>query len=313
MGTCRAGFLLFTGALSGGLLLQNPGGVRAAVTVKTVTYNGWKGAQQLSNGTVEIVVVPQIGRIMRYGFAGGANVLWNNAALNGKTTDLNAPGKDWINYGGDKLWPAPQERWGWPPDRLLDSGAQTIKALPNHHLLLTGPVVKALGIQFRREIALDETGSGVTITNTLVNTGTADVDWSIWQVAQIDNPSEARLMRNPQGRFPNGFFTFSGMDVDAESLTATDTVVTLKRHATQSAKIGVDSPTGQLQAVTMGGTFTFTAHYEMGATYPDSGCAQQIYTNPDPNKYVELELLGPMLPLKPNASRVFVTHWSLTK
>ncbi len=293
--------------------MQNPGGAQAAVTVKTVVYNGWKGAQQLSNGTVEIVVVPQIGRIMRYGFAGGANALWNNTALNGKTTDLNAPGKDWINYGGDKLWPAPQERWGWPPDRLLDSGAQTIKVLPNHHLLLTGPVVKALGIQFRREIALDETGSGVSITNTLVNTGTADVDWSIWQVAQIDNPSEARLMRNPQGRFPNGFFTFSGMDVDTESLTETDTAVMLKRHATRSAKIGVDSPTGQLQAVTMGGTFTFTAHYEMGATYPDSGCAQQIYTNPDPNKYVELELLGPMLPLKPNASRVFVTHWSLTK
>ena len=293
--------------------MQSLSGAQGAVTVKTVTYNGWKNATQIANGAVEIVVVPQIGRIMRYGFTGNANVLWNNVALNGKTTDLNAPGKDWINYGGDKLWPAPQERWGWPPDRTLDSAPHTLKVLPNHHLLLTGPVCKALGVQFRREIALDETGSGVTITNTLVNVGTEDVDWSIWQVAQIDNPTEARLTRNPQGRFPNSYFAFSGMDVDAEALTQTDTQVVLKRHPTKSVKIGVDSPTGQLQAVTAGGTFTFTAPFEKGATYPDSGCAQQIYTNPDPNKYVELELLGPMLPLKPTATRAFVTHWSLTK
>ncbi len=110
-----------------------------------MTYNGWKNATQIANGTVEVVVVPQIGRIMRYGFTGNANVLWNNTTLNGKVTDLNAPGKDWINYGGDKLWPAPQERWGWPPDRTLDSAPHTLKVLPNHHLLMTGPVCKASG------------------------------------------------------------------------------------------------------------------------------------------------------------------------
>ena len=47
---------------------------------------------------------------------GGPNVLWENLKLSGKTVDLKSPGKDWTNFGGDKLWPAPQERSGWPPD-----------------------------------------------------------------------------------------------------------------------------------------------------------------------------------------------------
>ena len=115
--------------LLGGMLLTILHSAQAAVTVKTVTYNGWKGAVQMSNGTVEIVIVPQIGRIMRYGFVGGPNMLWNNIALAGKTTDLASASKDWNNYGGDKLWPAPQDRWAWPPDRVLDSAPQTVKKL----------------------------------------------------------------------------------------------------------------------------------------------------------------------------------------
>ena len=299
--------------LIGGLLLTLLHSAQAAVTVKTVMYNGWKGAVQMSNGTVEVVVVPQIGRIMRYGFAGGPNVLWNNAALAGKTTDLASAGKDWNNYGGDKLWPAPQDRWGWPPDRTLDSAPQTIQKLPNGHLLLTGQASKALGIQFRREIALEATGTAVTLTNTLVNTGTEDVDWAIWEVAQIDDPVEARLSLNKQGHFPTGYRVWGDDPLQPEQFEQTETQLIMKRSPKTSAKVGADAPNGQLEALVGTVKFTFSAPYEIGATYSDQGCAQQIYTNPDPAKYMEMELLGPILPLKPKGTRKFVTHWSLTK
>ena len=36
-----------------------------------------------------------------------------------------------------------------------------------------------------------------------------------------------------------------------------------------------------------------------GAEYPDRGASAEVYTNPDPKKYVELEMLGPLAMLKP--------------
>ena len=102
----------------------------AEVTVKRVTYHGWPECYRLSNGTAELIFVPQIGRIMRFGRVGGPNVLWENPALAGKARPASARAKEWVNYGGDKLWPAPQDRWTWPPDTALDGATHTVAVLP---------------------------------------------------------------------------------------------------------------------------------------------------------------------------------------
>ena len=36
----------------------------------------------------------------------------------------------------------------------------------------------------------------------------------------------------------------------------------------------------------------------VGAEYPDEGSSAEVYTNSDPLKYVELEMLGPLQTLK---------------
>jgi hypothetical protein len=36
--------------------------------------------------------------------------------------------------------------------------------------------------------------------------------------------------------------------------------------------------------------------------FPEGGCRSEIYTNPDPLAYVELETLGPLVELKPGDS-----------
>ena len=38
---------------------------------------------------------------------------------------------------------------------------------------------------------------------------------------------------------------------------------------------------------------------ETKGEFPDQGSSAEIYTNPDPLPYVELELLGPLHPMKP--------------
>src|SRR5207237_346878 len=78
----------------GGALLFVAQASWGAVTAQRLPYHGWSGAYRLSNGTVDLVFVPQIGRIMRYGYVGGPNMLFENEKLSGKTTNLANPGKD---------------------------------------------------------------------------------------------------------------------------------------------------------------------------------------------------------------------------
>lgn len=63
---------------------------------------------------VEMVIVPDINRIVRFGRPGGPNLLWVDPEAE------NGPAMPWKNWGGEKLWFWPQERWPelgspWPP------------------------------------------------------------------------------------------------------------------------------------------------------------------------------------------------------
>lgn len=113
---------LVTGCLLGYAIAAFP----ADATVKRVAYRGWNEAVTISNGKVEAIVVPQIGRVMQFRFTGDHDgPFWENSRLSGKAP--NSQSSEWGNFGGDKSWPAPQAEWekmtgrGWPPPAAFDS------------------------------------------------------------------------------------------------------------------------------------------------------------------------------------------------
>ncbi len=288
-------------------------GEKQRVEVRRLEYQGWPGAYQLSNGTVDLVFVPQIGRIMRYGYSGEKNFLWENPALAGKTIAPEGEQKEWVNYGGDKLWPAPQDRWGWPPDPYLDRGPHAVEVLEGRRLRVTGTRSPRTGLRFIREISLARTGSEVTLRNTLVNTGSQAARWSVWEVAQVDAPDEACLPLHRNGRFPEGFLIFKNSPPVPETLRVTRDRACLRRHPGRGGKIGGDSPEGWAAARAGGLRMTVSARYERGREYPDGGCAQEIWSNPDPLPYMELELLSPLQDLAPGKRHAFTTRWRLDR
>src|SRR5437764_10455691 len=69
-------------------------------------YHGWADSILLSNGRVEAVIVPAIGRVMQFRFAGEEDgPFWENRALDGIKPEPDS--KEWGNFGGAKTWPAP--------------------------------------------------------------------------------------------------------------------------------------------------------------------------------------------------------------
>ena len=285
----------------------------ADVKVEKVEYHGWKGSYRMTNGTVELVFVPQIGRIMRYAFVGGKNVLWENPTLFGKTVDLKNPGKDWVNFGGDKLWPAPQSRWNWPPNPVLDAGGHTVTVVEDGRLLVVGTASAKDGIRFSRTIVMAATGTKVTFFNTMSSVAKdRAVSWSVWEVAQVDEPDRAILPLR-RSRFKNGYYAFKGNEPAESQLKRRHLRLNFTRSKGKGAKIGGASPEGWLASEKNGIRFRVWAKYPLPGQYPDDGCAQEIWSNPDPLKYMELELLSPITTLAPRKSYTFETRWELLR
>ena len=77
-----------------------------SLTVKKVAYRGWPNCCRISNGKVELIVTTDVGpRVIRFGFVGGQNLFKEYAAFLGKRG-----GKQWVNYGGHRLWHAPEDQ-----------------------------------------------------------------------------------------------------------------------------------------------------------------------------------------------------------
>jgi hypothetical protein len=293
------------------LILFLCGSVRAEVTVKRIDYHGWAGAYRLSNGTVELVYVPQIGRIMRYGYVGKANVLWENPSMAGKVVKPSANLKDWANFGGDKLWPAPQDRWGWPPDPFIDPGTYSVTLWSGKALVVSGqPSVKS-GIRFIRVISLAKTGTEVSIVNTMTNTGKESVHWGLWEITQVDDPETAGIPAEGNG----GFKLLTQGQTPTNAVTVTNGIAKVRRDAKKSGKIGSTAAGGWAISEKNGVRFRVAASPsdERNPEYTDGGCRQEIYWNQDPDKYVELELLGPVVHFGPGESVTQTVRWSLER
>jgi hypothetical protein len=80
-------------------------------------YHGWTGSVLLSNGLVEAIIVPEVGRIMQFRMAGETGPFWENSQILGGAPSPNIWNQFPGSFGGDKSWPAPQSLWGWPPPR----------------------------------------------------------------------------------------------------------------------------------------------------------------------------------------------------
>jgi thioredoxin len=257
--------------------------------VRKVTYNGWH-CVELTNGRIDVVVAPQLGgRIIQLRL-GQIEFLWVNPDLAGKVMpdgvippDGNQKGPPaWANYGGDKLWPAPQgvsrpDEWPGPPDPFEKGGmvdhapyeAKVLNTGPDEAAIeLTSPVDKYAGIRFIRQIRIRPRTTTIELTVKMVNATDRTVRWGIWQVTQhgghtrqkgspirwdrdkIDVQAWSEV--NPNSRFPRGYNVMFGPK-DSPQFKADESLRSIDGdklfqfdYQYQVGKAGVDNADGWL-------------------------------------------------------------------
>jgi len=308
----------------------------AKATANEVDYYGRK-AFKLTNGLVTLIAVPAMGgRIMEYNLGGHAFLWVNKQQLRG-STDVNLAAeasseRSWVNYGGYKVWPAPQSRWGGPPDpegSQLDggkwSGKITAKSGAKCSVEMTSPAdTQATGLQLKRRISLQTGSTGVVITETFKNVSKREVAWSIWGVTQVPGsvePSEkvsdrARIFfpLNAGSKHSDGFFYLLD-DPAGQYKKVANGKVLQTGYAGRPSKVGADAADGWIAYVDDMHDLTFVQTYEVtaGADYPDSGSTVQVYTSPEDLSYMEMETLSPIKTVPAGEQFSFESHWHCTK
>jgi hypothetical protein len=283
-----------------------------------VTYQGRK-AFRLTDGRSEAIIVPEIGRVMSYGFVGGPNLLWN-AAPGG----LDYGG--WQNYGGDKTWPAPQSSWpvnvgqGWPPLKEWDGAPQGAEALTGGRLRTTSPVAKRLGARVVRDYSFGADGD-LIVAQTIEKLRGAPMMLSIWNVAQLKAPQAVFLPLNPQSAYKDNFHWIGKNNMPSIVTPLSQTLLqvrpTLTAPFSNGYKIGVDSPVSSIAAMINDTAFMIRSARPDGA-YPDgaegAGFPVEFYDSGDTDRarhYVELELLSPLRLFTAGTRWTHTVRWSL--
>lgn len=319
---------------------------RATQAARPSTYRGWK-AHVLDNDLVRLHVVPEIGgRVIQYAL-GEKEFFWVNPALTGKTspkTGLDADG-GWMNYGGDKLWPAPQgwdgdRQWPGPPDAVLDGQPYRAQTdLDPAGIRLTSRNDPRSGIRFSRSIRLHAGSSRVSVEATMTNVDQRPRRWGIWAHTQLDaglpgSDDYNRLMRawcpiNPGSHFQRGYeVIFGEKDNPSFQADAGRGLMKVSYHY-RVGKIGLDSHAGWVATVDgrQGDVFVQRFKFQPQKAYPDRSSVEfwhnglgRIYAY---NKWIDMpdnrvetpyvfesEVLSPLAGLQPGESYTWRYEWN---
>lgn len=294
-----------------------------SVNVDTLdNYQGWGWEVLLvNNDYITLAVVPSIGgRILQYDLLTDTFMIVNES-LFGEVfyDDSDSPWSGTWGYGGYKTWPAPQDRWSWPPPPTLAWGNYnyTVKQYGADSLCISlfgqTETVRAPGLRFNGYITLYRNSTRVRIATSLINDSDANQDWAIWDVTQtIVQHESAGDFENFSAYFP----VSRPQDIWGDGPEAYDMGEGIYRAV-------FNGNSGKKFAVATDGWVVFTDERDAqsyakvfdiieGADYSDEGAMVQIYTNGG-SRYMEVEVLGPIESIGPDGdSIVFIEDWYVT-
>jgi hypothetical protein len=316
-------------------------------------YRQWD-AYKLSNGLVSLYVAPEIGGRAIQLQLGDQEYFFVNRDLEGKVLpeSENNVKAGWANYGGDKVWPAPE---GWRNDRewpsvpyyVLDGSrfkSEVVTDTPAEAAVrVTSPEDPRTGVQFVRTFHVYAGCTWIKVDQVMRNISQREIRWGIWQVIQNDaadanDPSKPNpdlymyIPLNPHSKYPKGYYHVYG-DVRHPSYEVLPGGGMLRAHYLyRVGKAAADSSAGWYAIVNGQKNLALVEcfQYFPDREYPDGGSVETWNNGPgtisrgpfdqtypdDPKKtpyILESEALGPYATLRPGEEYSFPVYWAPTR
>ena len=273
-------------------------------SLENVAYGGWDHCLRLSDGNVELVVTLDVGpRVIRLGTVGGQNLFKEFNDQMGKTT-----GTAWMAFGGHRFWHAPEV---FP--RTYAPDFEPVAYIWEHEVLkLIQKTEPENGIQKEIEIAMQE--GEIRLTHRLINCNPWAVELAPWCLSVMAAGGRALV---PQEDFlphpdvliparPLVLWHFTRMN--DPRFTWGDRLIQLREDAQfdSKQKFGIRNTLGWAAYELGNDLFIKSTPLLSDATYPDLGCNFEFFTMPG---FLEVESLGPLVKLEPDAATEHVERW----
>lgn len=271
----------------------------------------WGPVYRIQNADRTVDVAPQIGRIVQVDQLSAfpnmllkRNLLWTDRA-----TPIMTFGP-FVNYGGDKMWTWPQRNWGWPPPVAIDVGPFEVVESSKDRMTLAGPVDAKSGLRARREIAIDGALVRQTYTLKRVEPRESAKPVAAWSITQIEPPDEL-YVRRMEGHPHDATLMDKG---NATGTRFNDKWVRVN-PVYDNSKLGFAGDA--ILAIVGPRALLIERLPDPQDAQLDAPVAAQIYfrelpkgaTAPTEKTYVELEFIGPTLPLDFGQSTSLRTVW----
>lgn len=321
--------------------------------IEKTEYKGWN-AYCLTNGVISLYVAPDIGGRAIQLQLGDQEFFFVNHDLAGKVLppEKNNVKAGWANYGGDKVWPAP-EGWmsdaEWPsiPYYALDGSkfkAEIVKETPGEVAVsVTSPPDPRTGVEFRRTFHVYAGTTRIKVEQVMRNISRREIRWGIWHLIQHDaadarDPSKPNpelymyVPLNPRSMYPEGYYKPYG-DARHPSYELLHGGNMLRIHYLyRVGKMAADSNRGWYAVVNAQKNICLVENYKYfpGMEYPDNASVESWNDGPgtisrgpydqtlldDPKDtpyFLESEVLSPYATLNPGEDYEFDVYWSPTR
>ena len=203
----------------------------------------------LTNGTIEIGVLPDVGGVLVYAsLAGQANILNSDSSLWNESPELRAsldPKAPFKTYNGHTTWLSPQSEWWtrqdsfpelkknrslWPPDPVLTLAPYETISQTDTEIKLQSPESPFSKVQFIKIYRID--GNKVFLATMAKNISKDTINWGLWHNTRMNGwdavfvkADSAALLKcshynqdgiqKPSLRYSNGFFSFEAVQPDS--------------------------------------------------------------------------------------------------
>jgi hypothetical protein len=259
----------------------------------------------LTNGLVRVEALATAGpRIVRLACADGVNLL-------AETPDVawDTPRGRYRLLGGHRLWIAPED-----PERSAapDDDGVSVERLGDG-LRLTGTPEAGTGIVRSIEVRLDPALPVLTVLHEVRNAGARTLEASPWAITQLPLGGRA-LVPQPMpapghDTRPNRILVlWPYSSWEDPRLRLRDGLLSVEGDAGPDLKVGCAADAGWIAWVREGTALVRRFDPVPGADYPDLGCNAEVYTG---ERYLELEVLGPLGWLAPGESATLAERWEV--
>ncbi|MDR2245451.1 MAG: hypothetical protein LBE17_02060 [Treponema sp.] len=275
------------------------------IRMQKTAYNGWPNCIEIENPGLRLIVTTDVGpRIIYCGAAdSGFNLFYEKKEQQGKTDS-----KEWLIYGGHRLWHSPQA--GSRPNQA-DNGNVAYE-IDGGALTLNPPEEPATRVQKQMLIRMAPDEPRVTVRHRIYNRGLWPVTLAPWALT-VMREGGTEIFPIPQDKPPDYMPNYAicfwpWTRPNDHRFVLGERYMTLRQDEQDEHwfKIGYRNTEGWGAYLQKGYMFVKLYPLIPGGEYPDYGSTFETYTD---NYFIELESLGPLKNLEPGDYTEHTEEW----